>query len=180
MHVCIHFSPVQLYSFGCGATGNRTGIVLNSGMDDFSSPGLKNYFGLPGSPPNFIQPRKRALNSMMPTIIVGADRDVKLVIGAAGGTKIPTAVAMAIMRTLWFGQNVKEAVDAPRFHHQLIPMEIDYEFGTKDQVVHGLEAIGHKTNRYQYRGSIICAIQRNKTAIYANADFRKAGDVFGL
>lgn len=105
---------------------------------------------------------------------------MKLVLGAAGGTKISTAVAMTIMRTLWFGQNVKEAVDAPRFHHQLIPMEIDYEYGNQDQLIKGLEAIGHKTHRYHYRGSIICAIQQNKTAIYANADFRKAGEVFGF
>lgn len=74
--------------------GNRTGIIFNSGMDDFSSPGLKNYFGLPGSPPNYIRPRKRALSSMSPTIVVGSDGNVKLVIGAAGGTKITTAVAM--------------------------------------------------------------------------------------
>lgn len=63
-------------------------------MDDFSSPGLKNYFGLPGAIPNFIKPHKRALNSMSPTIIVDSNHDVKLVIGAAGGTKITTAVSM--------------------------------------------------------------------------------------
>lgn len=63
-------SSVNFY-FGCGFTGKRTGIILNSGMDDFSSPGLKNYFGLPGSPPNFIRPQKRALSSMSPTIITG-------------------------------------------------------------------------------------------------------------
>lgn len=61
--------------------GQRTGIILNSGMDDFSSPGLKNYFGLPGSPRNYIEPRKRALNSMSPTIITDKSGAVKLVIG---------------------------------------------------------------------------------------------------
>lgn len=170
---------VSFFSFGCGAMGKRTGIILNSGMDDFASPGLKNYFGLPGSPPNFIEPRKRALNSMSPTIIVDGDGEVKLVVGAAGGTKITTGVAMTIIRTMWFGQNIKEAVDAPRFHHQLIPMEIEYEYGNQDQWIKGLEKIGHKTKRYHHRGSIICAIQQNKSAIYGNADFRKAGDVFG-
>lgn len=167
-------------SFGCGATGKRTGIILNSGMDDFSSPGLKNYFGLPGSPANYIEPRKRALNSMSPAIIIDEDGEVKLVLGAAGGTKITTAVAMAIVRTLWLGQNIKEAVDSPRFHHQLVPNVLEYEYGTLDQVVKGLEAIGHKTQRYHHRGSVVCAIHQNKSAIYANADFRKAGDVFGF
>lgn len=160
--------------------GRRTGIIPNSGMDDFSNPGLKNYFGLPGSPNNYIQPRKRALNSMTPTIIVNGEGEVKLVIGAAGGTKIITGVAMAIIRTMLFGQNIKEAIDAPRFHHQLVPMEIEYEYGNQEQLIKGLEALGHKTKRYHYRGSIICAIQQNKSAIYANADFRKAGDVFGF
>lgn len=160
--------------------GKRTGIILNSGMDDFSSPGLKNYFGLPGSPNNYIEPQKRALNSMTPTIIVGDNGQVKLVLGAAGGTKIITGVAMAIIRTLWLGQDVKEAVDAPRIHHQLVPMEVEYEYGNQEQLIKGLEAIGHKTKRYHYRGSIICAIQQNSSAIYANADFRKAGDVFGF
>lgn len=116
---------------------------------------------------------------MSPTIITDENGDVKLVLGAAGGTKITTGVAMTIMRTLWFGQNIKEAIDAPRFHHQLLPMEIEYEYGTQDQIIKGLEAIGHKTKRYHHRGSVVCAIHQNKSAIYANADFRKAGDAFG-
>ena len=167
------------FSFGCGSMGSRTGIVLNSGMDDFSTPGLKNYFGLPGSPANYIEPRKRALNSMSPTIITDERGHTKLVLGAAGGTKITTAVAMTIIRTLWLGQSIKEAVDAPRFHHQLVPMVLEYEYGLLDQEVKGLEALGHKTKRFHHRGSVVCGIHRNDSAIYANADFRKAGDVFG-
>ncbi|XP_062701864.1 glutathione hydrolase 1 proenzyme-like isoform X2 [Aedes albopictus] len=57
-------------SFGAALSGKRTGIIVNSGMDDFSSPGLQNYFGLPGSKRNYIQPQKRALSSMSPTIVV--------------------------------------------------------------------------------------------------------------
>jgi len=106
------------------------------------------------------------------------------------------------MRTIWFGQNIKEAIDAPRFHNQLIPMEIQYEFGNLDviiiyfynnlifsfnkkinifqQVIKGLENLGHKTRRYRERGSIICAIYKNATGIYGNADYRKKGEVVGL
>ncbi|XP_062536400.1 scoloptoxin SSD14-like isoform X2 [Armigeres subalbatus] len=171
-------SSINFY-FGAALSGRRTGIIVNSGMDDFSSPGLKNYFGLPGSKRNYIQPQKRALSSMSPTILVGTDGDVKLIVGAAGGTKITTAVAMTIIKYIWFGCDIKQAVDSPRIHHQLIPMALQYEFGNLEGVLLGLEAKGHKTVRYRERGSIVCGIAQNKTGIYANADFRKGGDVVG-
>lgn len=69
------------------------------------------------------------MSSMSPTIITDTKGNVKLVIGSAGGTKITTAVAMVIMRVLWFDQDIKQAIDAPRIHHQLVPNEIEYEFG---------------------------------------------------
>lgn len=149
-------------------------------MDDFSVPGKVDFFGYPGAKANYIRPYKRGLSSMAPTIITDKNGDVKLVIGAAGGTKIPTAIAAAIIKIFWLGQNIKEAVDAPRIHHQLIPNVVEYEYGIMNQIVEGLEKRGHKTKRYTYRGSIICAIYKNETGIYANADFRKKGDVVGL
>ncbi|KAI4456654.1 gamma glutamyl transpeptidase [Holotrichia oblita] len=172
-------STINLY-FGAGLTSKNTGIILNSGMDDFSFTSYNNYFGIPYSPNNKVEPMKRALSSMSPTIITDKDGDVKLVVGASGGTKIITAVAQVIMRILWCDQNIKEAVDAPRFHHQLYPMQVQYEYGTLQQIVEGLEKLGHNTTRYTYRGSIVCAILRKDKKIFANADFRKGGDVFGI
>ncbi|CAH0564516.1 unnamed protein product [Brassicogethes aeneus] len=121
-------SSLNIY-FGSGITSKRTGIILNSVMDDFSFPYFKNYFGLPGSPSNEMKPGKRPLSSMTPTIMVDKNGDVKLVVGASGGTRITTAVAQVILRTLWFGENLKEAVDAARIHHQLYPKNADYEYG---------------------------------------------------
>ncbi|XP_045477237.1 glutathione hydrolase 1 proenzyme-like isoform X2 [Harmonia axyridis] len=172
-------SSVNIY-FGCGYTSNRTGIILNSVMDDFSFPFFKNYFGLPGSPNNNLQPGKRPFSSMSPSIIVDKNNNVKLVIGASGGSKITSSVAEVIMRTLWFGQNLKEAVDAPRFYHQLYPMVVQYDYGVLQQIVEGLEKIGHKTERTLGSSSIICALLKTAQQIVANADYRKGGEVFGL
>ncbi|KPJ08565.1 Gamma-glutamyltranspeptidase 1 [Papilio machaon] len=158
------------YYFGAGFTTLNTGIVMNNVMDDFSLPGFTNYFGLKPSPANFIAPGKRPMSSMSPSIIVDKGGNAKLVIGASGGTKITTAVALVAMRKLWFGQTIKQAVDEARLHHQIFPQDI----------IKGLRAKGHGMERYPGRGSIICAMYRNRTGIYANADFRKGGDVAGI
>ncbi|CAG5045037.1 unnamed protein product [Parnassius apollo] len=172
-------SSINLY-FGAGFTTLNTGIVMNNVMDDFSSPGITNYFGLKPSPANFIAPGKRPMSSMNPSIIVDKGGNAKMVIGASGGTKITTAVALVTIRKLWFDQTIKEAVDEARFHHQIFPMHAEYEYGITEDVVQGLKAKGHGMVRYRGRGSIICALFRNKTGIYANADFRKGGDVAGI
>ncbi|KAJ8722189.1 hypothetical protein PYW08_004591 [Mythimna loreyi] len=172
-------SSINFY-YGAAFTTLKTGIVMNNVMDDFSSPGITNAFGLKPSPANFIAPHKRPMSSMCPSIIVDRNGNAKLVIGASGGTKIITSVAMVTMRKLWFDQTIKEAVDEPRIHHQTTPMEIQYEFGVIEDIVNGLRAKGHAMARYRTRGSIICALYRNKTGIYANADFRKGGDVAGM
>lgn len=88
------------YSFGIGKTGKRTGILFNSGLNDFSVPNLTNYFGLRGSPSNYIVPGKRAVSSMSPSILTDVDGDVQMVIGAAGGTKIITSVALVCSSTI--------------------------------------------------------------------------------
>ena len=71
----------------------RTGVLLNSGMDDFGLPDRLNYFGIPSNENNYIAPGKRPLSSMSPTILVDNKGDVKMTIGAAGGTKITTSIS---------------------------------------------------------------------------------------
>lgn len=161
-------------------SGERTGIIFNNGMNDFSTPRHENLYGLRESPANYIQGHKRSLSSMSPTIVTDKKGNVKLAISAAGGSKIPTAIATALIRTLWMNQDIKETVDEARIHHQLSPMEVQYEYGILDQIVERLEKLGHKTKRYRERGSVICAISKNETGVYGNADFRKRGEVIGL
>ncbi|XP_064092975.1 scoloptoxin SSD14-like isoform X3 [Macrobrachium nipponense] len=173
-------STVNLY-FGAGIRSVQTGIVLNDEMDDFSAPNITSYFGIPPSPANFIRPGKRPLSSMCPTVFVDSKGDVRLIIGAAGGTKISSAVAWASLRNLWLKEDIKKAIDARRIHHQIYPMTLSYEDGITNKIVSGLQEIGHDTKQFSVGGSVICAVARGENGkLYANADFRKSGEVDGF
>ncbi|KAF7997295.1 hypothetical protein HCN44_005572 [Aphidius gifuensis] len=166
---------------GAMIRSKSTGIIFNDQMDDFSAPGITNGFDLPPSPANFIEPGKRPLSSMVPTIIVDDEGQVQLVIGAAGGTKITTSVALAIILNIWKGYNIKEAVDARRLHHQLLPMTIEAEPGFNQSILDYLIGIGHNTTFYSGIGSAITAVSRkNYNGITANSDYRRQGTVSGF
>ncbi|MBN3726277.1 gamma-glutamyltransferase [Burkholderia sp. Ac-20379] len=107
--------------FGSGVVAEGTGIVLNDEMDDFSAkPGVANMFGVVGSDANAIEPKKRPLSSMSPTILT-KDGKVALVIGTPGGSRIFTSIFQVITNVYDFGMPLKAAVGAFRFHHQLLP-----------------------------------------------------------
>lgn len=82
-----------MFRFGSGFLSESTGIIFNNEMNDFSTPGFSNFYDFPPSLSNFIQPYKRPMSSMCPTIITDSNGDVVLVIGGAGGSKIPLATA---------------------------------------------------------------------------------------
>jgi gamma-glutamyltranspeptidase/glutathione hydrolase len=133
--------------FGCGATAEGLGFLLNNEMDDFSSkPGSPNMFGLIQGPANAIAPGHRPLSSMTPTIVTEAGK-LRLVLGSPGGSTIITTVANDLLSILVNGLDVQSAADAPRFHHQYLPDVLDVEKRFALPTVEELRAVGYKVNR---------------------------------
>ena len=139
--------------FGCGATAEGLGFLLNNEMDDFSSkPGVPNMFGLIQGPANAIAPGHRPLSSMTPTIITthatpGHPAALRMVLGSPGGSTIITTIANDLLSTLVNGLPVQAAADAPRFHHQYLPDVLDVEKAFPLATVDALRAKGYKVSR---------------------------------
>jgi gamma-glutamyltranspeptidase/glutathione hydrolase len=132
--------------YGNGITVPGLGFLLNDEMDDFTSkPGSPNMFGLIQGQANAIQPAKRPLSAMAPTILL---RDGKLfmVLGAPGGPRIITAVLQVILNVVDFGMNIQDAVDFPRFHHQWMPDKLSLEPDISPDTVQLLKARGHEVD----------------------------------
>ncbi|MFD3407894.1 gamma-glutamyltransferase [Aquirufa sp. HETE-83D] len=114
-------------SYGSKVFVGGAGFLLNDEMDDFSAKaGAPNLYGLIGSKANEIQPNKRMLSSMTPTI-VEEDGQLKMVVGTPGGSTIITSVFQVVLNTLEMGMNMQQAVEYPRFHHQWMPEKITAE-----------------------------------------------------
>ena len=112
------------WAFGSGVVIEGAGFLLNNEMDDFSAkPGAPNVYGVVGSYANEIQPGKRPLSSMSPTILLEGD-EVMMVIGTPGGSTIFTSVFQTVINIIDFGMTPLEAVGATRFHHQLLPPDL--------------------------------------------------------
>lgn len=114
-------------AYGSHVVVDGAGFLLNNEMDDFSvKPGVPNMFGLIGGVANAIEPGKRMLSSMTPTI-VEKDGQLFMVVGTPGGSTIMTSVFQTILNVVDFNMGIQEAVDAPRFHHQWLPDEVAAE-----------------------------------------------------
>ncbi|MBI3280522.1 MAG: gamma-glutamyltransferase [Acidobacteria bacterium] len=130
-------------SYGSGVTVPGIGVLLNNEMDDFAAkPGAPNMFGLVQGEANAIQPGKRPLSSMTPTILLRGGKPF-LILGGPGGGRIPTAVLQVLLNVTDFGLNVQEAIDRPRFHHQWKPDKITIEPGFSPDTIRLLQARGH-------------------------------------
>jgi gamma-glutamyltranspeptidase/glutathione hydrolase len=133
--------------FGNGITVPGLGFLLNDEMDDFAAkPGSPNAFGLIQGELNAIQPGKRPLSSMTPTILT---RDGKffMAVGAPGGARIISAVLQTILNVVDFGMNAQDAVDAPRIHHQWQPDKLYLESGISPDTVALLKSRGYDVDR---------------------------------
>ena len=125
-------------SYGSKVYVEGAGFFLNNEMDDFSSkPGHPNFYGLIGSEANSIQPKKRMLSSMTPTIVLKNNKP-SLIVGTPGGSTIITSVFQTILNIYEFDMNVQDAVNAPRFHHQWLPDVIIIEKNNSDNTIDSL------------------------------------------
>lgn len=138
-------------SFGSAVVVEGAGFLLNDEMDDFSSkPGVANIYGAVGGTANEIQPGKRMLSSMTPTIVL-EDGKVSMVTGSPGGTTIISSVYLSILNALEFNMDAQQTVDSPRFHHQLLPKDrIRLQPGFDPQVISSLEAMGYKLSESDF------------------------------
>jgi gamma-glutamyltranspeptidase len=152
------------------------GILWNDEMDDFSTPNVTNAFGFAPSETNFIQPGKRPMSSMSPTIVYDKNNgEVKMVVGGSGGSRIISAVAQTIIRAMLFNQTIKEAVDAPRFHNQFIPNVTEYETSAPKTIVQALQTQYHQTfSGIAKQASVVQALTHMEDGfIHGNSDFRR-------
>ena len=132
--------------YGSRVTAKGTGVLLNDEMDDFAArPGKPNMFGLVQGEKNSVQPGKRPLSSMTPTIVLRKDGSFWFALGARGGPRIISAVLQSVINVIDFDMDIQAAIDAPRIHHQWLPDEILYEpFGFSPDTLNILAGYGHK------------------------------------
>lgn len=143
----VSFTVTLNGSYGSGMVSEKFGIAMNDEMDDFATqPGVPNQYGLIQGEANAVEPGKRPLSSMSPTIIEKDGRFVAAV-GAPGGPRIPSAVFQVIVRTIAQGLDAEEAVHLPRVHHQFLPDTLVYDARkVSPDVLSKLKSFGHETS----------------------------------
>jgi gamma-glutamyltranspeptidase/glutathione hydrolase len=162
------------FSFGSLQMAPGTGILLNNEMDDFSAkPGVPNGFGLLGGQANSIEPRKRPLSSMTPTIVM-KDGSPYLVTGSPGGSRIITVVLQTVLNVIEYDLNIAEASSLPRVHHQWMPDELRLESGISVDTIRQLRTMGHPTKGTLTMGSTQ-SVMRSRGRFEGYSDPRRPG-----
>ena len=164
--------------FGSRYVAGKTGVLMNNEMDDFiSKPGTPNAYGLIGQLSNAIEPNKKPLSSMSPTIVLRGDV-VKGMVGGSGGPTIITGTLQVLLNLIHFyGAKgaVGAAVTVPRVHHQWVPNTLKYDTELNDKSRIALLARGHKLSPWKKRFTSIQAIWVNHDMIYGASDPSKRG-----
>ncbi len=163
--------------FGSGIVAGNSGILMNNEMDDFSAkPGTPNVYGLVGGEANAVQPAKRPLSSMSPTI-VAKEGKTWLVTGSPGGSRIITTVLQMVVNSIDFGMNVAEATNAPRFHHQWLPDQLRVEKGFSPDTLRLLETKGQHVKVLPSMGSTQSIMIGPDGMLYGASDPRSIDDL---
>jgi len=165
--------------FGNGVVVEGAGFVLNNEMDDFSAkPGAPNIYGVVGKTANEIQPGKRMLSSMSPTMLL-QDGEISMVVGTPGGSTIFTTVFQAIVNILAFGMTPEEAAGASRFHHQLLPPDLVTYSRSRplsDATIEGLIEKGYRTRPHRWDYGDLQIVWRDGDSYKVASDPRKRGE----
>ncbi len=162
------------FNYGSGIVAQGTGILLNNEMDDFSAKaGVPNAYGLIGGKANAVQPKKRPLSSMTPTLVF-KDGKPFLATGSPGGSRIITTTLQMILNVLDHEMNIASATHAPRIHHQWLPDQLETESGFKPETLSALTNKGHRVQDTEPIGSTQSILKRTN-GFYGASDPRRPG-----
>lgn len=168
--------------YGSRVTIKGTGVLMNDEMDDFAArPGRPNLFGLVQGERNKIEPGKRPLSSMTPTIVLRKDGSFWFALGARGGPRIISAVLQSVINVIDHDMNIQQAIDAPRIHHQWLPDEIAFEpYGLSPDTIAILRRYGHTfASRPGYIASATGIMVGTDGVRYGAIDSRSDGQAVG-
>tara|TARA_R110002167_G_scaffold34998_3_gene111752 strand:+ start:660 stop:2381 length:1722 start_codon:yes stop_codon:yes gene_type:complete len=165
--------------YGSSVVVEGAGFLLNDEMDDFSAkPGVANVFGAVGGQANEIQPKKRMLSSMTPSMVL-KDGEVVFVTGSPGGTTIISSVYLSILNALEFSMSAEDIVNKPRFHHQLLPKDvIRYHDGIDPAVISELEQMGYTMSNRRFGDMHVILNKDGKVDAASEANGRGKSIIF--
>jgi gamma-glutamyltranspeptidase/glutathione hydrolase len=162
-------------AFGSKVVAPASSIVLNNEMDDFvAKPGVPNAYGLVGREANAVAPGKKPLSSMTPTLVLDADGNLLLSLGASGGPFIISSTLQVLSNIVDFGMTPEEALAVPRMHHQWVPEKLFLDTGYSSAVQPALEALGHTVEEMPFFSSVQ-VVQATGGGFLGAADPHKGG-----
>jgi len=168
--------------YGSKVTVAGAGFLLNNEMDNFAAkPGFPNQYGLVQGEANAIEPGKRPLSSMSPSVVLDPAGELFFVSGTPGGPTIISTVFQTISNVIDYGMNVAQAINAPRLHHQHLPDQISIEAdGLSADIIAGLELLGHLVvERGGYQGDAHAIMVMPDGSLEGYSDRRRGGGVAG-